>query len=364
MIESVYVHIPFCKNICTYCDFCKFFYQEKLVDEYLDALNQEMEETYQKEKLKTIYIGGGTPSSLNQDQLKRLFKILKQLNTEELQEFTFEMNPEDISVEKLEILKANGVTRISIGHQTNQIKYLKELGRTTPVTKESIELVKKYFQNINVDLMYGFKNQTKEEFLEDIEYLMSLDIQHISTYSLMLEEHTKLYIENYQRLEEELDAWMYQTLQEQLSKNNFYQYEISNFSKKGYESKHNLTYWNNQKYYGFGLGASGYIKNIRYTNTRSMNEYKRENRVLEKEEISKEDEMIYEMILGLRKVEGVAKIKFFQKYHRKIEQSFDIIEMLNQGLLEDTGDFIRIPKDKLYLENSILIHFLEVKNYE
>ncbi len=363
MVSSVYLHIPFCRSICSYCDFCKMYYHSEFVARYLQSLKKEIQEVYQKEPIRTLYIGGGTPSCLHQSELEQLFQIVSMFDLSEVQEFTFEMNPEDITEEKLVFLKTHGVNRISIGHETKNDDYLSILGRKRCVSKEDILLVKTYFSNINIDLMYGFSGQTIFAFIEDLDYVLSLDVPHISTYSLILEEHTKLFISKYQRLNDENDARMYEILREKLSENGYKQYEISNFSKEGFSSFHNLTYWNNEQYYGFGLGASGYLS-TRYTNTRSLDEYEKGFYKQEEEVVSLSDQMIYEMILGLRKVEGVAKIKFFQKYHRKIEQSFDIIEMLNQGLLEDTGDFIRIPKDKLYLENSILIHFLEVKNYE
>jgi len=360
-VKSIYIHIPFCKKICSYCDFCKFFYNEELVDQYLDALQKEIQESYQKEQIETIYIGGGTPSALNIKQLQKLFQIIEIFNKEHVKEFTVEMNPEDIVEEKLNLFKKNGVNRISIGHQTKHAKYLEELGRTACVSKKQIRLVKKYFHNISVDLMYGFQNQTQEEFLEDLNYLLELDIPHVSTYSLILEEHTKLFINKYQRLEEEQDAQMYKKIQEILENNGFLQYEISNFSKEGYASKHNLVYWNNQEYYGFGLGASGYLKNIRYTNTRSLNQYLKGKRILEKEVLTKEDTMIYEMILGLRKTEGVSKRHFLSKFGCNIEQTFDIMNMMNQKMLKIEGEYLFIPKEYLYRENQILIHFLEVK---
>lgn len=338
------------------------FYQEKLVDQYLESLQKEILEIYQEETIETLYIGGGTPSSLNIEQLAKLLEITNIFKKEKLKEFTIEMNSEDITEEKLLLFKKYNINRISIGHQTKHPKYLKELERSSYISKEQIELVKKYFDNINVDLMYGFYKQTKKEFIEDLTYILELEVPHISTYSLILEEHTKLFIQKYQRLGEDQDAKFYQLIQKTLNNHGLQQYEISNFSKPGYESKHNIAYWNNQQYYGFGLGASGYIQNIRYTNTRSMNQYLKGNRILDQEVLNKEDIMIYEMILGLRKVEGVSKKKFLSKFGCNIEQTFDIIDIMNQDLLKIQGDYLYIPKEYLYRENQILIHFLEVKS--
>ena len=362
-VFSVYIHIPFCKSICSYCDFCKVFYHEKLVDEYLESLEKEVLANYKGDKIETVYIGGGTPSSLSIKQLEKLFEIVKIFDLSILKEFTFEVNPEDIEEEKLAILKKNLVNRISIGHETKFRKYLELLERKKSFTKEDFRLVQKYFSNISVDLMYGFKGEEIDEVKEEIDYILSLGVTHISTYSLILEEHTKLFIKDYERLEDDIDAKIYTYLQEVLEQNGFYQYEISNFSKNGYESLHNLVYWNNEKYYGFGVGAAGYLEN-RYTNTKSITKYLRGNNKKEIEILSKQDEMVYEAILGLRKVEGIKKQTFVDKFGCTVEQSFDIIELIEKNMLEETEEFIRIPKDKLYLENQILITFLEVKEHE
>lgn len=362
-VKSVYIHIPFCKSICSYCDFCKVFYHEQMVDEYLENLEKEVLKDYKGEKVETFYIGGGTPSSLSIKQLEKLFQIVEYFDLSKLKEFTFEVNPEDIEEEKLVFLKKNRVNRISIGHESHFPKYLELLERKMSLSREACLLVKKYFSNISVDLMYGFNGQTLDEVEKELDYILSLGISHISTYSLILEEHTRLFIRNYERLEDDIDAKIYEMIQKKLETNGFYQYEISNFSKTGFESLHNLVYWNNEKYYGFGVGASGYLKN-RYTNTRSITEYLKGNNKKEAENLSKQDEMVYEAILGLRKIEGINKKSFFDKFGCTVEQSFDIMDLFDCLLLEDTGDYIRIPKEKLYLENQILIRFLEVKNHD
>lgn len=360
-VAAVYIHIPFCHSICSYCDFCKMYYHEELVDDYLTALEKEIATYYHGEEIKTLYIGGGSPSCLSLSQLKRLFQILDVFHLKEEREVTIEVNPEDIEEEKLRLWKRWGVNRISIGHETAQAKYLADLGRSSCLTSEALSLVKRYFSNINVDLMYGFASQTKREFLKDIFTLLSFDVPHISTYSLILEEHTKLYLKHYPRLDEDVDASFYYLLSSILEQHGYTHYEISNFAKEGYASNHNLTYWQNDHYYGFGLGASGYLT-TRYTNTRSLSSYCAGKYRLEEERVTKEDAMVYEMILGLRTAKGVSKSSFFRKFGCQIEQSFDIMELLNQNLLELKGDYYSIPKEKWYLENSILIKFLEVKH--
>ena len=359
-VSSAYIHIPFCRTICSYCDFCKFFYNEKIVDEYLKSLRKEIEKRYKKDKLKTIYIGGGTPSCLSLKQLKELFQITKNLILDKYYEFTIEANINDISEEKLKLFKENGINRISIGIETVNKKYMPFLNRYNDKEDiiNKIILVKKYFDNFNLDLMYAFPNQTIEEVLEDLDFVSSLSPTHISIYSLIIEEHTKIYIDKVKPIDEELESKMYYKIIEYLEKKNYSQYEISNFAKKGYESKHNLVYWNNEHYYGFGLSASGYIDNIRYTNNRNILKYNNENYIYEKEEITKQIDMENELILGLRKREGIDKRVFLSKYSSTIEDNFDIIELKKNGLLEEDNNMLKIPLDKLYVSNSILVNFI------
>lgn len=363
-IKSLYLHIPFCMQICSYCDFCKMFYNEKMVNDYLEELEKEITKNYQNDILKTIYIGGGTPSSLKDYQLDKLFFITDKFNIEKEYEFTFECNISDINKELLEKLKENKVNRISIGIETINEKFYELINRYNDKEdiKEKIKLTKKYFNNINIDLMYGFPNETLNDLINDLEFFKELDVPHISIYSLILEENTKLYINNTKPLDEELESNMYYYIINYLKKLGYKHYEISNFSKEGYESKHNLTYWNNEEYYGFGLSSGGYVNNKRYTNTRSLNNYLKGNYKLEEEELDLQTKMENEMILGLRKMIGIKKDEFFLKYNFKIEDIFDIMNMVDKKLIEDREGYIRIPEDKLYLSNSILVNFIGGSN--
>ena len=363
-VSSVYIHIPFCKTICSYCDFCKMYYNKGLVDKYLIALKNEIKANYKGELIKTIYIGGGSPSCLNLDELNILKDIIKMFNLDKELEFTIEINVNDINENKLLKYKDLGVNRISIGVETINKKFLKLLNRihSEEDVINKINLTKKYFSNINVDFMYGFYNQTISGLEKDLRFLNSLKVNHISMYSLILEQNTKLYIDKYKSLDEEIESKMYYYIIDYLESLGFKHYEISNFSKAGYESKHNLVYWNNERYYGFGLGASGYIDNIRYTNTRSINNYLKVNYILEKDIINEKIAMENEMILGLRKIEGVNKSKFFNKFGKRIEEVFNIDYLIKNKLLIDKNDYIYIPKDKLYIENSILINFVGGSN--
>lgn len=360
-MKSVYIHIPFCKEICSYCDFCKMLYHSSFVDCYLNALEKEVKDNYLGEILDTIYIGGGSPSCLSIKQLKKLFEITSLFKTSPHLEFTMEANFDSCDEEKLLLFKKNKVNRLSFGIESFEPKFLKVMKRNLSYEEvlEKIKICRKLgFDHINVDLMYGFKDQTLEDLKEDLNKVLSLSVDHISTYSLILEEHTELYIHHYKRANDDLDSKMYSLIMKDLEDNGFYHYEISNFCKEGHESKHNLTYWNNEEYYGFGLGASGYIKNRRYTNTRSLTNYLTGKRVLEIESLTLEEQMSYEMILGLRKTRGVSKKEFQRKYHLTIEEKFAIMELIKNQLLIDDGEYIFIPKEKLYVSNAILIAFV------
>lgn len=354
MNNSVYIHIPFCSSICSYCDFCKLFYIKKWINPYLDALEKEVLLNYKGDTINTIYIGGGTPSCLSIDELKKLFSIIDIFN-KDIKEFTFECNIEDISVELLDFLITTDVNRISIGLESTKEKNLKYLGRKfLSDYRDKISLVLKYFDNVNVDLMYALKTETLDDLRDDIDFLLDMNIKHISTYSLIIEEHTKLRCEN--SIDEELDYDMYKLILEKLK--NYHHYEVSNFSLYGYESKHNLVYWNNEYYYGFGLGASGFVNNIRYENTRNILEYINGNYVKDSYEVSEYENMQNEMILGLRKMEGVNKDKFYLKYHKNIRDVFDIEDLIKENKLIDNNGFIYINYDYIYLSNEILINFI------
>lgn len=361
MIKSVYVHIPFCRSICSYCAFSKMFYEESLVDRYLDVLEQEIKDTYQEERLKTIYIGGGSPSCLSLMQLKRLLGILAQLKKEKEYEYTIEWNIEDTTLEKLKLCFKYGINRLSFGVETVQKEQLQRINRHHDIKQVEDVLTQARdvgFSNINVDLIYALPHQTLRDVKEDLQFIKTLPITHISTYSLMIEEHTKFYLDGVIPASEERDEAMYHLIRKELKKAGFQQYEISNFCKPGYESKHNLTYWNNGYYYGFGLSAAGYVPKKRYVNTKSINQYLGGNWIKDIEELTMFDEMSYEMILGLRKLEGVSKQRFYCKFHRNIEEVFDYQSNLDAGLLEEEEGYLKIPESKLYLSNEAMIAFV------
>lgn len=357
MVKAVYIHIPFCKNICSYCDFCKFFYKKEWINKYLDSLEKEIKDNYKGELIDNIYIGGGTPSSLSMEELERLFSITNNININDNHEFTIEFNVEDITSEKLELCKNNNVNRISIGVESFNKKHLEFLGRNVNVDiEEKINLTKKYFDNINIDLIYALPNQSIIDLEKDLEKYLELDIPHISCYSLILEEHTKLHNMNIKPIDDEIDSKMYELINRKLKGYNHY--EISNYSKPGYESRLNLTYWNNEEYYGFGVGASGYIDNVRYTNSRNIINYMNKIYKREEEIVSKNDRMSYELILGFRKMKGINITDFKEKYNKNILDLYNIKELLDKKMLEIKDNYIYISKEYLYLSNEILINFI------
>lgn len=355
-MKSVYIHIPFCNKICNYCDFCKFFYNKDWVNKYLIALENEIKNTYKNEKINTIYIGGGTPSTLSISELEKLFQIIKLFNIKELKEFTIECNVEDICDSKLNLFKKNNVNRISIGIQTFNKKKLKELGRNVNVNfDEKIKLAKKYFDNINLDLIYAVDNDISS-LQNDIDKIISNDIPHISCYSLMIEPHTKFY--DREKINEEIDYKMYSLINKLLVEKGYTHYEISNYSKPNYESKHNLVYWSNEEYYGFGVSASSFIDNKRYTNTKNIFNYFNGINNQEIEIINNELEIKYELILGFRKLKGINKNDFYKKYKKDIYLISNIKKLVEDNYLIDDGINIFINEKYLYVSNEILLNFI------
>lgn len=366
-MKNCYIHIPFCEKICSYCDFCKMYYNERFVNEYLEALDREIFDIYRGEKLETIYIGGGTPSCLNLEQLKRLFETLKVLKRSNNCEVTIECNFENVSYEKLDLFKSVGINRISFGIESISKKNLDFLERDADVEKikDIIGYCKKIgLSNINVDLMYALPGEDIDDLKSDLEFINSLDVCHVSTYSLIIEEHTKLSIKGVENISEEVDSNMYDVICSFMKSYGYKHYEISNFCKDGYESRHNLCYWNNESYYGFGLGASGYIDNRRYSNTRSINKYLDGEYILEEEVLDDSLTMEYEVILNLRKSEGISLDMFYDKYGVEFDNVYDYNFLVDNGLLIKKKNSLFIPEDKWYISNEIIVKLLEGEKYE
>lgn len=360
MVKSAYIHVPFCESICAYCDFCKFLYNEEWVDKYLKELEQEIIVNYKGEELKTIYIGGGTPSSLSIKKLKFLLDICSILKKEQNYEYTVEVNIENIDEEKAILLKKYGVNRLSVGVETFNAELLKVIERnhTKDMVLSKILMLKKYFDNINIDLMYALPNETLSDVKSDLECFLSLDVPHISLYSLIIEPHTKFSVKKIDYIDEDLDYEMYKYINKVLKENGYIHYETSNYAKEGFQSMHNLTYWHNLEYYGFGIGASGYLDNVRYENTHSINNYLSGNYVMDSHELSKLESMQNFVILGLRMIEGISLSEFKERYNQDLEDVFAIREMLEDGRLEINNNRLFINDKYTYLANEILINFI------
>ncbi len=358
---GVYVHIPFCKNICSYCDFCKVFYNEKWARKYFKALALEIKDLYMGEVIDTIYIGGGTPSSLSSKEIRILFKILEMLNIKDLKEVTFECNLNDINEQLLETLKAVGVTRLSIGIESFNNEKLKFMGRNHSFVgaKQKIALARQFgFNNINLDLIYGFFFENKKILKDDLKKLIKLNPEHISTYSLMIENNTLLKKKNIETISEDEEVVLYKYICKYLKKHRFNHYEVSNFAKKGYESVHNLKYWHNKEYYGFGVSASGYVDKIRYTNTKSLTKYLDGIFESEKNILTEKDIRDNYVMLMLRLLKGINLKEFKEEFKVNMEDVYPIKPLLkNKELILKKGN-IFINPDKLYVMNEILIKMI------
>lgn len=357
---SIYIHIPFCNSICTYCDFCKIFYNKKYINDYLNNLEQEIKVRYKSEIVNTIFIGGGTPSSLDDEELIRLMNIIEIFKLNDNYEFTVECNMESITENKLKIMKKYGVNRISIGVESFDNSIIKLLGRnhTKKDVYNKMGIVKRYFSNINIDLIYAAYDDINI-LKSDIDCFLKLDIPHISTYSLIIEDNTMLKINGMKNIDEDIDYEMYKYIEDALEKNDYIHYEISNYAKNGYQSKHNLVYWNNEEYYGFGLSSTSYINNERITNTKNLRKYLNgeylDTSVYEDKDIRMENEIM----LGLRKLDGIDLDRFKEKFNVSLEDIYNIDNLVRNGYLIRDNNCIKIDKKYMYISNEIIVRILE-----
>lgn len=337
------------------------FYNQKWAHEYLIALKEEIKDQYMGETIDTIYIGGGTPSCLNQTELNYLMEIIQIFNKTKECEFSFECNLEDINEALLKALKENGVNRLSIGIESFQEKKQILMGREHSFEDALAKMTLARslgFNNINVDLMYGFPNETLKDLKDDLKKILKLAPDHISTYSLILSSHTLLDINQIETLPDDEDAKMFQYITKKLKQKKMNHYEVSNFAKKGKESKHNLKYWNNEEYYGFGLSASGYIDGIRYTNTKNLTKYLKKEPDGTKDLLSPSDILDNEIMLGLRKTKGIHLETFEKKFGVKLKEAYPIEPLLKKRDLIEKKGYIFINPDKIYVMNEILIKII------
>ncbi|HAT4140709.1 radical SAM family heme chaperone HemW [Clostridium perfringens] len=372
---SLYIHIPFCAQKCLYCDFPSFARKDHLRKAYIEALNKEiisLREKHNNLEINTIFIGGGTPSVLESDELEYLLKEVAKLNMAKDIEYSMECNPGNLTEEKLEVMKKYGVNRISMGLQAKQDNLLKGLGRihNYKTFKENFLLAKKVgFNNINVDLMFGLPNQKLNEWEETLREIISLEPAHISAYSLIIEEGTafyNLYENNNLKLPtEEEERKMYHLAKKILEENGFNQYEISNYAKKGKECRHNLAYWNMDNWIGVGSASASYMDGKRIKNISSVEEYI--NSINEKgeaiEEIinnSKNDNMEEFMFMGLRKINGIDENEFKNRFSMNINDVYGEIinKYIDAGLLIRESGRIFLSEKGIEISNIIMADFL------
>lgn len=362
MTKNVYIHIPFCKSKCKYCSFISFPALD-LKERYLDSLRREIVSSYRHEKLDTLYFGGGTPSLLNAVEFKRLLDLFEfDKNTE----VTVELNPETITLEYLMQLKDLGVNRLSFGCQSFDDDILNIIGRrhTSSDVENAVKIAEDCgFTNVSLDFIYGLPSQTIKGFSDDLEHALSLGVQHISLYGLKIDEGCYFYKHIPENLpDDDMQADMYLKAIGIMKNNGFEHYEISNFSKPGYNSRHNLHYWDNGNYYGFGLAAHGYDDGTRYFNTSDLSDYIK-NPLVHKGEhkLTKQEQLEEEIFLGFRKMSGInveeINRKFGIDFSKKYAQTLD--KYLSYKYLSETNTGFKLTDSGILISNVILSDFLQ-----
>ena len=377
---GIYVHIPFCKKKCKYCDFISFSCDEEIYTKYVEALINEIKNTSKNiissiHEVSTIYIGGGTPSLIDAKYIEEIIETIYQnIRVAGNAEITIEVNPGTVTREKLETYKKLGINRLSIGLQTTDNELLSLIGRihTYEEFLDTYNMAREIgFTNINVDLMLALPTQTEKMLVDSLLKVINLNPNHISLYSLILEEGTVLEKEieegKYKLVDEELERKMYHKTKNILEKNGYNHYEISNFAKKGFESKHNLDCWDQREYLGFGLAAHSYYRNKRFSNTNDLDEYINNiskfnfTKNVEVHELQDREAKAKEfMLLGLRKINGVSISEFERRFrvHPLFYFRFEISRLDEEGLLEVELDDIRLTKKGLDLANQVFEAFV------
>ena len=384
---GLYIHIPFCKQKCKYCDFVSFSNKEKLIEEYIKCLCQELEEVGEGIKLdienkvsdiievRTIYIGGGTPSFINEKHIEQIMQVIRENYTiQPNAEITIEVNPGTADAEKLKKYKELGINRLSIGVQSTNNNLLNMLGRihTYEEFESTYNLARKVdFNSINIDFIIGLPNQTIEDVEDILEKVKRLNPEHVSVYSLILEEGTPLskMVANHELYmpADELEREMYWRIKKGLENLGYTHYEISNFAKPGMEAKHNLDCWEQKEYMGFGIAAHSYVDDARFSNIENIEEYiknykenKQENNFILHEKQDLEEKMKEYMILGLRKIEGVDCSKFENKFSKDIFEVFEkeIEKLVREELMEIKEGKIKLSNKGIDLANIVWEEFI------
>lgn len=371
---GIYIHIPFCARKCNYCDFLSAPETRETKERYLSLLDREMQlykEIVSAREADTLFIGGGTPSFLETDLTDKLLRSVKKwIPHGNLKEFTIECNPNSVTEEKLNLYKEAGVTRISLGMQSACDEELKKLGRLHSVKEfeKTYELVRKHgFKRVNIDVMAAIPGQTIESYKHTLEYVVGLSPEHISSYSLIIEEGTPFY-EKYREnppVDEDTDRQMYDLTKEILGRHGYHRYEISNYAKEGQECIHNLKYWQGGDYLGLGLGAASCMEHERWSNVRGLTDY--EDRICcghkpveYTEELGEEEQKAEFMFLGLRCMEGVSAKRFEKRFHQSVEERYGKVlhKYENMGLMRLVNGNWQLTEQGIDVSNHIFADFL------
>ena len=355
-IRHLYIHVPFCNTICFYCDFAHRVYDFSLAEKWLERLEKEIEDNC-KDQYETIYIGGGTPSCLSDDQLDRLLTLIDPY-ADEVKEYTIEVNPESLTVNKINIFNRHHINRISMGVQSSDDDILKMLNRkhTFNDVKEAVKLLKENkLSNISVDLMYSLPGQDMDILKKTVYDILLLDVPHISLYSLTIEENSVFGKKGIKNLDEDIEADMYEYIDKILKENGYIHYEVSNFCREGFESRHNMGYWLYDDFLGLSLGASGKIGNKRYTNTRDYNKYLNEEYIRDEDlELSIEDMKFENIMMSLRTIYGLNIEGFNRKYDCDLEKEYGK-GLRNKYIKIENGHLVC---SNLELLNNVLLDFM------
>lgn len=361
--EYLYLHVPFCCSICAYCDFAHVAYRSESADRWLTALRKEISLKKINSDLKTIYIGGGTPTSLSECQLETLLSMLD-FCSRKTQEYTIEVNPETMTEQKAAILANHGINRASIGFESGDPGLLNLMNRhhTAKDTMHAMEMLRNAgITNISLDLMYSLPNQTMLQIQTSTMQALAMKPAHLSLYSLTIEPHTVFAAKHMKPCSEDLEADMYEWIARTLPEYGYQQYEISNFAELGKESVHNCAYWDYRDFYGISTGASGKQNGIRYDNTRDLNQYLENPLCQTKTILSRKDQMFEMIMMGMRLKQGMKKELFAERFGESVESVYgETIALLNEkGLIQKSEKYLAATEYGYEILNDILEEFLD-----
>lgn len=364
MVKALYVHVPFCKSICAYCDFFRCGYYQPLAEQWLKAISKEIKEKQMNRQLETIYIGGGTPTALSYEQLESLLKMLEPY-TEYIEEYTIEANVEQINEKLVDLLLKYKINRISLGVQTLQPKLIEIIHRNhdKQMVEDALKLLHtKGLTNISVDFIYGLPDQSLEMWKEDLHTIVKNSyVKHISLYALTIEEHSEFGRKGIEKCDEDLEGDMYDEAIRILTENGFHHYEISNFGKEGYESEHNKMYWRYEDFYGLGCGASGKENHRRYDIEKNLHSYISGKYGREEIILSEKDEMFEMIMMSLRMKEGLNLLDFNARFKLEFKDYYkDTLKILTDKkwiTVTDTNCFV--SESGMHYLHDVLLYFME-----